>query len=48
MTVTGAKVNGSTYTGQGGVALDASNNSGFEDQTGATSNGSFDVNYVQE
>jgi hypothetical protein len=45
---TGATVDGSTYTGQGGVALDASNNSGFEDHTGAVSNGSFDVSYVQE
>jgi hypothetical protein len=43
-----AKVDGATYTGQSGVALDASNNSGFEDHTGAVSNGSFDVNYVQE
>jgi len=45
---TGATVNGSTYTGQGGVALDASNNSGFEDHTGAISNGAFDVTYSQE
>lgn len=44
----GATVDGSTYTGQNGVALDASNNSGFEDHTGGLSGGSFDVNYVQE
>ncbi|MFC0436661.1 G1 family glutamic endopeptidase [Kutzneria buriramensis] len=44
----GATVDGSTYNGEGGVALDASNNSGFEDHTSEVSNGSFDVNYVQE
>ena len=44
----GATVNGSTYTGRNGVALDASNDSGFEDHTSAISNGSFNVSYVQE
>ncbi|MEV6606483.1 G1 family glutamic endopeptidase [Kutzneria sp. NPDC051319] len=48
VTFTDAKVDGATYTGQNGVALDASNNSGSEDRTGALSGGSFDVSYVQE
>ena len=45
---TGATVDGSTYNGENGVALDASNQSGFEDHTNAVSNGSFSVDYVQE
>jgi Peptidase A4 family len=44
----GATVDGSTYNGGGGVALDASNQSGFEDHTSTVSNGSFSVDYVRE
>jgi hypothetical protein len=44
----GATVDGATYNGDNGTALDASNSSGFEDHTGALSNGSFDVTYSQE
>lgn len=44
----GATVDGATYTGANGHALDASNNSGSEDHTGALDNGAFDVTYTQE
>ena len=45
---TNAKINGATFTGSGGIALDASNSYGFEDHTSSVSNGAFSVTYLQE
>jgi hypothetical protein len=48
VTFSNAKVNGSPLANYGPVALDASNNSGFEDHTGSLSGGNFSISYLQE
>jgi hypothetical protein len=45
---TGSTVDGSAFDAYSPVALDASNQFGFEDHTGPLSNGNFSITYEQE
>lgn len=44
----GSTVDGAPLSSAGPVALDASNNGGFEDHTGALSGGNFSITYLRE
>lgn len=48
VTFSSATINGGSLSNYSPVALDASNDSGFEDQTGSLSGGNFSIAYLRE